>query len=329
MKFSVIIPVYNGERFINKSIQSILDQTYSDWELIVVDDGSVDGTSSVVNEIIKSNPTKKIVLKTIPNSGPSTARNVGMDSASGDYICFLDSDDGYKKQLFSDLANTLQGEDICFFGWEEYDEATGKLLSRYEDSHVYPDKPLCGTEAAVLKFKNKIWLCNCNEVYSLNFLKEQNIRYMEGVYSGEDSNFIYKSLLNARQVISLKGDYFINITRSDSLMHSAFSLRSLTGFDAGKDLYGYAVDNNFEDAICDMFFTHYYTEMIYVAKRIARSLKWYQGVKFAKLCKKYIPKIKKERNLVFSKKDKKEHLLFKSKLIFFLVYKFFVYKKTK
>ncbi len=329
MKFTVVIPVYNGEKFIERSILSVLNQSYVDVELIVVNDGSTDGTEDVVNRVIKDNAERKIIYKRIENSGPSTARNEGIGLAQGDYICFLDSDDQYDKNLFTDLSNVLNGEDVCFFGWEEIDEKSGEKVFKYEDRFGYPDGVISGKEAAILKFEHKIWLCNCNEVYSLDLLKRNNIRYLEGVYSGEDTNFIYKCLLSSDKVISLRRDYFINYIRSDSLMHASFSTRCLTSFYAGRDLYDFAVKNNFEPQICDAMFTDYYYTGISVAKRIARSLKWYQGFKFIKYCKKYIPKIKKERKLILSKKELNENRAFRCKLLFFLMYKFYVYRRDK
>lgn len=329
MRFSVVIPVFNGEKYIERAINSILNQTFPDIELIVVNDGSTDGTDKKIKEILSTNPTKNIIYKTINNSGPSVARNIGIDLAKGDYMCFLDSDDQYDENLFNDLSNVLSGEDICFFGWKEKDFETNRELFSYADKFKYLDKAISGQEAAVLKFEHKIWLCNCNEVYSLNLLKRNNIRYLDGVFSGEDANFIYKCLLCANKVISLCGDYFINYVRGDSLMHSSFSLRCLTEFTASKDLYDFAVGNNFNLKLCDIFFTLYYNSRIYVAKRIAKSLHWFQGIQFIKLCRKYIPKIKKERRLLLSSKEKRENKLFNCKILFFLLYKFFVFKKRK
>lgn len=323
MKFSVIIPVYNGEKFIAQSVESIIEQSYHDIELIVIDDGSTDRTAEVVAKIIAENPTKEIIFRSIQNSGPSTARNIGLNIARGDYVCFLDSDDRYKKNLFADLSDFLTDEDICFFGWEEYGEERNDVVFKYEDRFEYLDKPITGREAAIQKFKHKIWLCNCNEVYSLNMLRQNNIGYIEGVYSGEDANFIYKSLLNSQKVTSLRGNYFINMVRNNSLMHSSFSERSLTEIIACKDLYSYALNKGYDSEICDMCFTLYYNSRIFIAKRIARSLKWYQGIKFCKLCKKYLPRIETERNILLSPK-KKERFLFKCKTLFFIVYKIYM-----
>lgn len=324
MKFTVVIPVFNGEKFVSRSIQSVLNQTYPDVELIIVNDGSTDRSDEIIKKIIDGNPHRQIVYKAIENSGPSTARNVGIDLAQGDYICFLDSDDEYGSNLFSDLSEALHGEEICFFGWIEKNENGGAISFRYEDRFGYPPGTISGTEAARLKYNHDIWLCNCNEVYSLNFLRTNRLRYLEGVYSGEDSNFIYKCLLNAKRVTALQGDYFINYIRKDSLMHSSFSPRCLTDLTACENLYRYAVENNYDPELCDMFFTLYYNSRIYIAKRIVRSLGVMDGFRFCKLCRKYIPKLKKERKLLQTPKEKRENFLFKFKLPFFLIYKYYI-----
>lgn len=88
--FSVIIPVYNGEKYIDNAIESVLNQTVSDWELIIVNDGSSDNTASVLE---KYREYKKICVITQENQGVSVARNNGVNRASGDYITFLDADD--------------------------------------------------------------------------------------------------------------------------------------------------------------------------------------------------------------------------------------------
>lgn len=90
---SVIIPAYNAENFISKTIESVLSQTYTDWELIIVDDGSTDGTAKLVSDYISSSKTEKIKLLSQKNSGVSVARNKGIDAAKGDFIAFLDADD--------------------------------------------------------------------------------------------------------------------------------------------------------------------------------------------------------------------------------------------
>lgn len=91
MKFSVIIPTYNRSNFISKSINSVIRQSYDDWELIIVDDGSTDNTKKVVESFVKKDARIKYLYQ--ENKERSAARNLGIASSSGDWICFLDSDD--------------------------------------------------------------------------------------------------------------------------------------------------------------------------------------------------------------------------------------------
>lgn len=330
MKFSVVIPVYNGEKYVWRAVRSVLEQTHKDVELIVVDDGSTDGSERAVKDVFAEYPHRAAICKRVENSGPSAARNVGIEHASGDYICFLDADDMYDVRLFSELDEKLNGEDVCFFGWEERREGEEQSFSRYSDRFAFTDGVIDGKDAARRKFSRDIWLCNCNEVYARSLLTDNGIRYPDGVYSGEDCNFIYKCLVNAKSVTSLEKDYFINIERESSLMHAEFSEKSATEFIASGDLYSYAVQSGLDGELCDMFFSLHYGSRAFVAKRIARSLKWHNFIKFSRACKKYIPKIKKERRVVASREKKFENFMYSfSKPLFLIMCRIFYRHKAK
>ena len=88
---SVIVPVYNMEKYLEKCVRSILDQDYKDIELILVDDGSKDSSPAMCDEFAKQDERIKVIHK--PNGGQGSARNMGLDIAKGDYISFIDSDD--------------------------------------------------------------------------------------------------------------------------------------------------------------------------------------------------------------------------------------------
>lgn len=102
--FSVIIPVYNGAKFIDNAIQSVFSQTFTDWELIIVDDGSKDETLSVLE---KYKDNDKISIISQPNQGVSVARNNGVKSAKGDYIAFLDADDLWHNDHLAVMADLV------------------------------------------------------------------------------------------------------------------------------------------------------------------------------------------------------------------------------
>ncbi len=108
MKFSVIIPLYNKAPYVARSIGSVLAQTYSDWELIVMDDGSIDDGSEVVRECVeRSNMSSRIHIYTQPNAGVSAARNHAAEHAQGDYLCFLDADDWWEPTFLEQMAQLI------------------------------------------------------------------------------------------------------------------------------------------------------------------------------------------------------------------------------
>jgi glycosyltransferase involved in cell wall biosynthesis len=108
--FSVIIPTYNRANLISLSIESVLNQTFSNWELIVVDDGSTDNTREIVHRYVQYEPRIKYIYQ--ENAERCVARNNGIKNASGEYICFLDSDDYYLNNRLELLAKTIETSDV-------------------------------------------------------------------------------------------------------------------------------------------------------------------------------------------------------------------------
>lgn len=111
---SVIIPVYNVEKFLNRCVQSVLGQTYEQLEVILVDDGSSDSSSQICDEIAAEDSRVKVVHK--PNGGLSSARNLGLSQATGDYIGFVDSDDTVNKTMYADLLECIPDGGIASTG---------------------------------------------------------------------------------------------------------------------------------------------------------------------------------------------------------------------
>lgn len=108
---SIIIPLYNKETTIKKTLESIFNQDYNDYEIIIVDDGSTDKGLTVINEL----HSDKISVYTQPNSGPSVARNLGVRKAKGDWIVFMDADDWFEPGAFKHFMSLVETEKNCFF----------------------------------------------------------------------------------------------------------------------------------------------------------------------------------------------------------------------
>ncbi len=113
---SVIVPVYQAEKYIKKCVNSVLEQIFTDWELILVDDGSRDGSGAICDEFARSDTRIRAIHQA--NTGVSGARNTGIEASSGEYIAFLDSDDYYKPDMLDKLVKTLKssGADIAGCG---------------------------------------------------------------------------------------------------------------------------------------------------------------------------------------------------------------------
>ena len=124
MKFSVIIPVYNSEKTIGRCIESLLNQSYNDYEIIVVNDGSTDKSQSVINSY--NSPHIRYYSKS--NGGVSSARNYGLSVACGEIICFIDSDDYVADNYFSALAKSFVGADAVFFSYKRVEPNQSKTV---------------------------------------------------------------------------------------------------------------------------------------------------------------------------------------------------------
>lgn len=136
-KVSVIIPVYNLENLIERCLNSVLSQTYKDIEIITVDDGSVDKSAEIIKNLMKEN--KNIVYRYKENGGQSTARNLGLKIATGDYILFIDGDDWIENSMIEEMMEPFARGDydvvICDY-YRDYENESiyTKSIERYSDN---------------------------------------------------------------------------------------------------------------------------------------------------------------------------------------------------
>lgn len=125
MKISVIIPIYQVENYIEKCLLSVLDQTYKNLEIILINDGTKDKSIEKIERYFND---KRIILINTENLGVSNARNLGLQKATGKYVHFLDSDDWIEKRTYEILVNEIINEDIIAFNYITYDNLTNKIL---------------------------------------------------------------------------------------------------------------------------------------------------------------------------------------------------------
>lgn len=173
---SIIVPVYNTEKYLKNCIESVLKQTFSDWELILVDDGSTDSSGSICDQYAQADNRIKVIHK--PNGGLSAARNTGIDHSRGKYITFLDSDDDiaidtYDKNIQLLLADQ-ELEIVQFPVFEGYGENGGVLVQ-------FPPQLLVSNREIQISFLEHLNHFNAavwNKIYRSDILK--NIRFVEG-----------------------------------------------------------------------------------------------------------------------------------------------------
>lgn len=206
-KLSVIMPVYNTQKYLKKSLDSLVNQTFKDLEIIIVNDGSTDNSQKIIDEYKKK--YKNIKAYTIKNSGVSVARNEGIKKASSDYITFLDSDDYVDLDLYEKMYNKIDKDtDVveCDFIWEYPNNRRYDVLNK--DIH-----PLLAVRAVV-------W----NRIYKKDIITKNNIYFKKGVYY-EDIEFCYeifpylknKKYVNNAYVHYMQRDGSITTCKTDKL----------------------------------------------------------------------------------------------------------------
>ena len=206
MKFSIIIPCYNTGLYLEKCLKSILRQTYENWEVILVDDGSTDNTAEIIKSYVrKDNRIKAFYQK---NRGASAARNSGIVKVSGDYIIFCDSDDRYyNKMALEHIAAATDGGiiDIVTF---QYIKLIGRKTVYGDNNLQYlcEDRIYTSDEffQEVLGKKEQYEWYPWLYAFKTELLIENNIKFNSDTYAFTDVEIIYQIILKARTVTILK-----------------------------------------------------------------------------------------------------------------------------
>lgn len=182
-EFSIIVPVYRVEKYLNKCVDSVLCQTFEDFELILVDDGSPDNCGKICDSYESADSRIKVVHK--ENGGLSSARNAGLDIATGKYIIFLDSDDFWKdndalKNICSNLAVTKA--DVLIFLAQRYYEETGNTTDILNSKSNRNNVINCDKYSAIsYMLQNNIYKAAAwNKVVKKTLIDNHNMRFKEG-----------------------------------------------------------------------------------------------------------------------------------------------------
>lgn len=221
---SIIVPIYNAEKYLNESLSSIVNQSINDFEVILVDDGSTDSSKAICKEWCAKDYRFK--YKSQQNSGVSAARNLGIDNANGQYICFLDADDCYDSKYLETLLELVSGNDAVLCDY-----------TRDEDLGLSGDINEVSPKALIMdviyeRIKHPGLYCF---LYKRSIIEDNNIRFTVGCIKNEDTEFYIKYLASCSEpvaVTSYKGYYYR--PNPSSVMSAPITEQSFTSIEAAK-----------------------------------------------------------------------------------------------
>lgn len=232
---SVIVPIYNVEKYLNRCIKSIINQSYTNLEIILVDDGSPDRCGEICDEWAKKDKRIKVIHK--KNGGLSDARNVGIEIAQGEYLSFIDSDDyvhkDFIKVLYENCLKNNADISMCGFRQTDKDENINKEIKN-ENIRIIFSKD-------VLEKKHNISCVAWNKLYKKSIFN--NIRYPKGKIH-EDVAVIYKIMYYANKIVITDLELYFYFSAPESIMRSEFSKKRLDALEVIKDSYKFFIENN-------------------------------------------------------------------------------------
>ncbi len=226
---SIVIPVYNASKSITAISSQILAQSFHDFELILVDDGSTDNTINVLRGIAKSD--KRVIVRSKKNGGPSSARNSGLDKAQGKYVMFCDADDAIDGSIFVTMIREIEDSaaDIVISGWQVDVRTNKKLLRNYKT--ISPDREsIYGSE---VERKTRIMqsigengqLYNLwNKIFRRDIIENHNLRFREDIHFGEDLIFSLQYFQYANKIELIPDALYHYQTNSATSLFSTSAL---------------------------------------------------------------------------------------------------------
>lgn len=222
---SVIVPVYNTEKYLRQCLDSIVNQTYQNLEIIIVNDGSTDSSLAICKEYKNNDLRINIINK--KNGGLSSARNAGLKEATGDYVLFVDSDDFYDdirgiNCLINDLLSYQNKKlDILNFHYKKFVETTNKNVNCFNTVNIEDFKELVNySEQIRWLIKNSQYISSaCNKLIKREFLIENEVFFEKNTLS-EDIEWSLKLLIYAKSMGIVNRDFYVYRQRDNSITHS-------------------------------------------------------------------------------------------------------------
>lgn len=209
---SIIVPVYNAGKYLNRCIDSILSQTMTDFELLLIDDGSKDNSGRICDEYAEKDARVRVFHK--PNGGVSSARNLGLDNAKGKWITFVDADDRCSCNYLEHLLSKVDDDTDLIISYAVICDSTG------EKAEVYPEYKVNATNFERLFVDSDMhWHTSpWAKLYRASIIYENSLRFNEMMHIGEDADFLFSFMLITDKIyVSSDTDYYYTCDVSGSL----------------------------------------------------------------------------------------------------------------
>ncbi|ONI37914.1 hypothetical protein AN639_06770 [Candidatus Epulonipiscium fishelsonii] len=230
-KVSIIVPVYNVAPYLDKSIRSILDQSLKDIEIILINDGSTDNSLDICKKYAKKDNRIRLVNKS--NGGVSSARNIGLDIATGEYIGFVDPDDWIDKDMYLIMYKKITEHncDICLCDHYITDGIKKYAIKNELYEKIYKKEelikkiviPKISPRYTIPYDNKKVAVVFCAILYNSKLLKQNNIKFNTNLVIGEDTIFNLNNMINAKTLVYTNNILYYYFKRMDSATHKYYS----------------------------------------------------------------------------------------------------------
>ena len=277
MKFSVVIPTYNVEAYLDECLGSVAAQSFGDWEAIVVDDGSMDGSAALAEAWTRKDNRFRILKQT--NQGLSSARNAGMDQARGEYLLFLDADDWLEPHALQILADTAQDEDVLCFGGRRFFQDE----KRYEEADTPEPKTYAFGwdyyQNNALKPRLFAFVSVVLRIYRREFLQKYQLRFKEGIFH-EDNLFTPIVLFYAGKTRTLSKTLYNYRIRSGSTMTTPLHKKLFDKITVANELAAFFAEKDVPKTVVYRYITHVYQTVFYepqpkkTERQLLRAVDW-------------------------------------------------------
>jgi glycosyltransferase involved in cell wall biosynthesis len=217
---SVIVPIYNVELYLEKCLDSIINQTYKNLEIILIDDGSPDNCGKICDEYVLKDKRIKVIHKS--NGGQSSARNIGLDIAKGEYIAFVDSDDYIADNMYKDLVDIAQKENADIAICAHY-------IVNYKGDRISQEDNISNLTIDEIRYLILMDKCSnypWNKLYRADLFK--NLRFYAGVYF-EDMFIMPTLFFSAKKIVSTKEPYYYYNCKNQNSTMSIFNAKRKYG----------------------------------------------------------------------------------------------------